>query len=418
MSKHKLTPYKLRQDLLASFVVLFVALPLSLGIAIASGTPPVSAIVAAIVGGIVVGLLSGSPVVITGPAAGLSAMILQYVHMYGIQRLFQLTIIAGLIQICFAATRSGKLIQKLPKTVLEGVLSAIGLIIIIGQLHILFGQSIPGGSLLNFLQLPLTISALFTPPANMASRSAFAIGILAILILMNWKKIAGRFQWIPAALPAVIITTIASTLFDMPRLMVSPIGNHISEAIANIWTISLWHGSTNLFGPAIALALVASAESLLTTKSIDVLASKHHLNTKIDPNRELLAQGVGNMVSGFFGGLPLSGVMIRSAANLDAGARTRLSSIFHSIWIAGFIIFAPELLSAIPLSALAAILIVTGVKLVNLPHMWEAFSSNPKESWVWPATAVATVATDLLVGLALGLLFATLNFYAIKLTDK
>lgn len=410
MTKRSPTAYKYTHDVLASLVVFFIAIPLSLGIALASGTPPVAAIVAAIVGGIVVGLISGSPLVVTGPAAGLSAMILQFVQSYGVGRLFQITVLAGIIQLCLAAARSGQLIQKVPKTVLEGVLSAIGLIIIIGQLHILLGQKIPGGPVLNILQLPLAISGLFDRTMNSEMIAALASGSFTLLILLSWKKMAGRFEWIPAALPAVVVTTLLSSQFNMPRLAISPIGSYVGESFSQALTPHFWNSMLYFFQPALALAVVASAESLLTIKSINILAAKRHITTKLELNRELMAQGVGNIVSGFLGGLPLSGVMIRSAANLDAGARSRLATIFHSIWIAGFILLAPNLLQQVPLSALSAILIVTGVKLLNLPHMLQAVTSNPKDTWIWPATAIAIVGTDLLTGLAVGLGFALIQF--------
>ncbi|MCX6126936.1 MAG: SulP family inorganic anion transporter [Proteobacteria bacterium] len=400
------------QDLMASLVVFLIALPLSLGIALASGAPPVAAIVAAIVGGAVVGLISGAPLVVTGPAAGLSAMVLQYVQSYGLERLFQITLLAGILQTVFAALRFARIIQRIPKTVVEGVLSAIGFTIVLGQLHIILGQKIPGSAFKNIMTLPQSMLAAVPADGAMTGFHAQLVGLVAVFTILAWGRYAKKLNWLPAALPGVIAATVFSLLFqEIPRMSVSPLGAYIKDAVGNSTSTAFWTTLLTVIVPALGLAIVASAESLLTTRSIDVLATKKHIIQKADVDRELLAQGIGNAISGFFGGLPLTGVMVRSAANLEAGARTRLSTIMHSVWIAVFVFFAPKLLSVIPLAALAAILIITGIKLINFHHMYQAMKSNPKEAWLWPATAVAVVSTDLLKGLTFGLVAAIIAHF-------
>ena len=403
MHSHSQFKPSIRQDVLASLVVFLIAMPLSLGIALASGAPAMSALVAAIVGGVIVGVLSGAPLVVTGPAAGLSAMILQYVQTYGLAALFQITVMAGAIQVILAAVRSARLIQKLPKTVVEGVLSAIGAVIVIGQLFIIMGQSIPGNPIKNILALPEAIAAVLDTSTSLIPLHALAIGLLTIAIIQSWKKFATKLAWIPAALPGVLVATLASFMFEIPRMELSPIGPYLSDAISQTSSAAFWSSMTEYLVPALGLAIVASAESLLTARSIDVLLAKRHMPIQTHIDRELLAQGVGNVVSGALGGLPMTGVMVRSAANLDAGATSRWSAVLHSVWIALFVLAAPEVLNTIPLAALAAVLILTGVKLINFSHMTQAVKEHPAKAWIWPATACAVIGTDLLKGLGIGL---------------
>lgn len=390
-------------DIFASLVVFLIAVPLSLGIALASGMPAVSAIVSAVVGGIVVGMISGAPLVVTGPAAGLSAMILQLAQSYGTAGVFKIAILAGVIQILLSIAQSARLILRMPKTVVEGVLTAIGTVIVLGQFHILMGQKIPGGALVNIARLPSAVENLTAVGPNPVSPVAFGIGLLTLAVLLSWKKIAAKLAWLPAALPAVIIATLAALSFAVPRMTLDPILPHVQGTLAQVFSGAYWSDLMMLIGPAFGLAIVASAESLLTARSLDVLMSKRHIPIKMKINVELMAQGVGNVIAGVLGGIPVTGVMVRSAANLDAGATSRRSSIMHGVWILLFVLAAPQILAKIPLAALAAVLIVTGIKLISLPHMIHAVRENPREAWVWPATAVAIISTDLLKGLGIGI---------------
>lgn len=395
-----------RKDLMASLVVFLIAVPLSLGIALASGAPPMSALVAAIVGGILVGAVSGAPLVVTGPAAGLSAMALQYIQNFGLPTFFQITVMAGIIQMLLALVKSARLIQKIPKSVVEGVLSAIGFIIAVGQLHILLGQKIPGSPVKNILEIPGAIARVFAFQENPVPLQALIVGGVTIATVLLWKRFATKLAWLPGALPAVILGTLVSFAFTVPLMELSPMGEYLQSAFAHSITAEFWTTMLPYFVPAFGLALVASAESLLTARSLDVLASKRHAHPECNVDRELMAQGMGNMVSAALGGLPVTGVMVRSAANLDAGAVTRHSTMLHGFWVGLFVMCAPQVLAKIPLAALAAILMLTGFKLINLKHMIQGVKAHPATGWIWPATACAVVATDLLKGLGIGLVLA------------
>ena len=202
----------------------------------------------------------------------------------------------------------------------------------------------------------------------------------------------------------MVIATLVSLAFDIPRLAIAPIGPHVQGALAVLTSGDYWSQIFSLMGPAMALTIVASAESLLTARSLDVLLSKRHIPIQANMDRELMAQGFGNIISGLLGGMPMTGVMVRSAANLDAGATSRSSTILHGFWIALTVLLVPALLAKIPLAALAAVLIVTGVRLLNLTHLIQAMRHDPWQSWVWPATAIAIIVTDLLMGLGIGML--------------
>ncbi len=397
-------------DIMASLVVTMIALPLSLGIALASGAPMASAVVAMLVGGLLVGAIAGAPLVVTGPAAGLSALILQLITDHGLEKVFIITVMAGGIQVVLSIAKLGRTIEWIPKSVLEGVLSAIGMVIVLGQLHVLVGGAIPGGSVKSLLAFPAALGSAFSSGLGSMAFSALLIGSLAIVLQLLWKRWAkGRMKTIPAALPAIVIATLVSLNFDLPRVNLQPLGSYVGESLLSV-TDQFRSGSwLMLFGPALGLAVVASAESLLTAKAVQVLADKRHLRSRLSIDRELLAQGAGNMISGVLGGIPMTGVMVRSAANVEAGARTRASAMLHAVWIAMFVFLFPSMVQTLPSSALAAVLILTGFKLMNIGHLLQAVVSNPRQAYLWPMTAIAVLSTDLLRGLIIGISVASLD---------
>jgi MFS superfamily sulfate permease-like transporter len=417
---------------MASLVVFAIALPLSLGIAGASGTPPVTAVVAILAGGIVTGLLSGAPLVVSGPAAGLSALTLQFGQQYGLMNLPLIVALAGVFQLAFAAARLGRFMEAVPKLVIEGILSAIGLIIVIGQLHVISGHAIPGSPLTSIAQLPLACRDVFDsvdlirPGANGRYFQSLEIGVLALVLMIAWPRVVpGRWRFIPGALPAIVITTAAGWNMDIPHGHVeNPLDYSatVFTAIANSISMTTWSSvlaATWATAPAaLGLAVVASVESLLTAGAIFNVAQKHHIPTTMQSNRELAAQGTGNIASGLLGGLPVSGVMVRSAANIESGARTRRATILHALWIFPLILGAPGLVAKLPYPALAAILIVTGAHLVNLRHMVQAVRNNPARAWIWPATVVAVLATDLLRGLVVAVFLAAMDHFLHKETPR
>ncbi len=406
-----------RRDWIASLVVLLVALPLSLGVALASGANPAAGLIAAVVGGVVVGALAGVPLAVTGPAAGLSAFVFQLVQEHGLQALALITVIAGLTQALLALLKSGKLFEKVPMPVLEGTLSAIGFIIVLGQLHVLMGQAVPSSPVTALLSLDRSMSRSIATEQGWIA-PVLVCGLIALAVDLLWTRAMRGKTFIPGALPAVVIATLVSLNWTMPRVELAALIPLAQEQ----WTWFKDLGWTSMLptclGAGVALALVASAESLLTAKATGTLASKSGLKGEGDLNRELLAQGVGNLVSGALGGLPVTAVMVRSAANINSGAVSRWSTVLHGLWIALFVGLAPWLLSCIPLTALAAVLIVTGARLINLPHLRHTWRRQPMEGALWTFTALAIIATDLMKGMVLALIAAGLWHLFRKFADR
>jgi len=380
-----------KQDIVSSLVVFVVALPLSLGIAIASGVPPQMAIVSAILGGIIAGAFTGAPLTVTGPAAGLSALILQIVQEYGLQSLAIITVGAGLFQIFFGMIRSGKWFDRFPETIIQGMLSAIGLAIIIGQLHILAGKPIPGNPLVSAMGL---LSS-FSSPHSIA----LIIGLLSIVAIFSWTKIVPKkLSWIPGALPVVTIATLLTIGFEIPRVEVSPILSHAKVSLLAWSSFSITAITYSIILAALGVAIVASAESLLTAKAGDQLVNDpNHPKSKL--NHELCTQGVTNLFAGILGGMPMTSVIVRTAANINAGAKTRWSTILHGVWITIFVVLLPSTLEMIPLTVLAAVLIVTGIKLLSVPYWKKLFREARLGFFYGFSTILLILGTDLLKGL-------------------
>lgn len=383
-----------KQDLLASLVVFIVALPLSLGIAMASGVSPVAGLLTAIIGGVICGMLSGAPLVVAGPAAGMVAIVFPLVQKYGLQGLAIITVVAGATQLIMGTLRLGFIFTYVPKVVLEGMLSAIGFTIALYQMHVLFGSGAPDGIKSAILNLPSV--------ASNAHMGLIICGVLALGIQIAWPYMPKQIKWLPGALPAVLAATFLSLAWEMPRV---EIGNFISQVQSAFSTFSL--APIQQYGPALILAgitvaIVASAESLLTAIAIDGL-NKAADKTPTNLNKELLAHGFSNATSGLLGGIPLTGVIVRSAVNINSGAKTRLSTILHGLWIALFVIFLPGVLQYIPLTALAAVLVYTGVKLLNVGGFLQNWKTSKLDAAKWAITMVGILAIDLLGGLALGI---------------
>jgi MFS superfamily sulfate permease-like transporter len=392
----------LATDALSGMVVFIVAVPLSLGIALASGMPPVSALVSAIIGGIIVGAISGAPIVVSGPAAGLSAMVLGYVTQFGIETVYRITMIAGILQIAFGLLRFGRFISRIPKPILEGVLSAIGLTILLSQLHVLMGQPVPGGVVANILSLPNSLDAAIIPSAPMFLAPALFCGMLTMTVQVLWPRYFRKLKWLPAALPATLVGTLVIMNLDVPRVAMSPLLTHLNLSIDKLFSSDFLQGWSSALVPAIGLAIVASAESLLTARAIDILVKSHKRSIPTNLERELLAQGMGNVIAGGLGGMPMTGVMIRSAANFEAGARGRASSVFHGVFVALSVILFPQALEMIPLATLAGVLVVTGWRLLNVGTFIKEMRESFRSSYLWPVTTVAILGTDLLRGFGFG----------------
>lgn len=373
-----------------------------MGVALASGVSPAAGIIAAIVGGIVVGLASGAPLVVSGPAAGLAAFVFQIIEKHGLQALPYITLFAGVFQILFGVVRLGRVFLKVPKAVLEGMLAAIGISIVLGQIYVLAGQSPLGSPLQALLNLPELAANTLTSDQGITT---LAIGLLTLAAMVGWQKFNKRMAWIPAALPAVLLVTLIAIPITLPRISLEPI---LSTMTSSVTQFSLLHTFPELATwvfTGFSLALIASAESLLTARAIDVIAQmkKSTGAPRLRLNRELMAQGLGNAASALLGGMPITGVMVRSSANINCGAHSRLSTVLHGTWMFVFVTFFLSSLNMIPLTALAAVLVLVGTKLVNIKEFMHLFKTQRMQAWQFAITTSAILATDLLIGLTLGL---------------
>jgi MFS superfamily sulfate permease-like transporter len=409
-------PFKnLKSDLPSSVVVFFVALPLCLGIALASGAPLFSGLIAGIVGGIVVGSISGSSVGVSGPAAGLAAIVLTAIGTLGSFENFLLAVVlGGAIQFIFGILRAGVIGYYFPSSVIKGMLTGIGIIIILKQIPHFFGYNSKLQESLNLLQFEGKgfFSEIFNS-INFISPGATAVALIALLILLLWSEVLSSkgkiFQLVQGPLVAVLvgiiyfICTQGNNLWGISsELLVSvPVPEDVSTFLAqfsfpNFTAIS----NPQIWITAFTIALVASLETLLCVEATD----------KIDPlkrvtptNKELLAQGVGNVLSGLIGGLPVTQVIVRSSANIQSGGRTKMSAILHGFLLLISVILIPNLLNKIPLSVLASVLFIVGYKLAKPALFFEMYRLGWKQFTPFMVTVLGIVFTDLLIGIALGL---------------
>ncbi|WP_410210110.1 SulP family inorganic anion transporter [Aquirhabdus sp.] len=401
------------KDSLSGLVVFLVALPLCLGIAHASGAPILSGIIAGVIGGIVVGALSGSHISVSGPAAGLTAIILaQLDKLHGNYEAFLFTmILAGILQLVFSALKLGFFANYIPSNVIRGLLAAIGIILILTQLPHLVGYSKSiNTDNISFVQSDgsNTFTALLSLNINLG---AALIGFLCIATILLWDKTRLKKTMIPSALVAVVLgaglnsifialgsplAIVPSHLINLPDVMNHP------EGIFLFPDFSYWNDPV-IYTGAITLAIVASLETLLNLEASEKIDP---FKRAASPNRELFAQGTGNTLSGFLGGMPITSVIVRSSVNASSGARTRFSAIFHGFLLIIAVLALPSLINTIPLSALAAILILTGFKLASPALFYQMYSEGWKQFWPFVVTVVAIIFTDLLVGIIIGLVIS------------
>lgn len=405
----------LNKDLPASLVVFFVALPLCLGIALASGAPLFSGLIAGIIGGIVVGGLSGSKVGVSGPAAGLAAIVLTAIgSLGGYENFLVAVVLGGIIQLLFGVLRAGIIGYYFPSSVIKGMLTGIGIIIILKQIPNFFGYDEASAWDLVFFEIDggNTFSELFAIIGNVTPGAAL-IGIISLLFLIFWDKVLSKKGKIFKIVPGPFVVVALGIVFHLLTLgseYFSVSGKHLVEVpIPEDFTSFLGQFSFPNFAAitnmevwvvAFTIALVASLETLLCVEASD----------KIDPdknvtptNRELLAQGTGNIISGLIGGLPITQVIVRSSANVQSGGKTKLSTILHGFLILISVILIPRFLNMIPLSVLAAILLIVGFKLAK-PSLFKTMYNLGWKQWLpFIITVLGIVFTDLLVGIGLGL---------------
>lgn len=387
------------KDLMASVVVFLVALPLCMGIAIASGVPPAYGIITGIIGGIVVGTLAGSPLQVSGPAAGLTVLVWQFVQEHGVAMLGPAVAIAGLVQVVAGLLKFGQWFRAISPAVIQGMLAGIGVLIIGSQTHVLVDDGPKGSGLKNLLSIPSAIWKGLMPIEGNTHHLAAYIGMLTIIIMVAWKFAPKRLKIVPAPLLAVIVATGVAGFFKLPIYYVSVSANFLSDIAGP--SFGAWAGGWNasiLLG-GVAIALIASAETLLCATAVDQM----HQGPRTNYDRELFAQGVGNTLCGLLGSLPMTGVIVRSSANIEAGGRTRGSAIFHGIWLLAAVSLLPWLLNLIPTTSLAAILVFTGFKLVSPKAIRLLRQYGKSEVAIYAATVIAIVTADLLKGVLFGL---------------
>ena len=403
-------------DIPASIVVFLVALPLCLGVAVASDANPVTGIIAGMIGGIVVGALSGSALSVSGPAAGLTAIVAVAIAKLNSYEVFLLSvIIAGILQIIMGYLKAGIIGDYIPNAVIKGMLAAIGLILILKQLPHWVGYDADPIGIESFQQKNQqnTFSALVNA-VRFISPMAILIGFISLTILITYENRKWKKSRLAQIMPGPLVVVLTGVLINMSaansNLSVALQGEHLVELpvfekpITFFWSLPRPNlaGLTNLqvWITALTLSIVASLESLLSIEAIDKLDPEKRITPT---NRELKAQGVGNIVSGLLGGLPVTSVIVRSSANVNAGAKSKLSTIFHGILLMLSVLFIPELLNMIPKASLAAILIFTGYKLANITLFKEHFKKGWDQFFPFVITVISILFTDLLIGILIGI---------------
>jgi carbonic anhydrase/SulP family sulfate permease len=401
------------RDLAAGLVVFLVALPLCLGVALASNAPLFSGVVAGIIGGIVVGMLSGSRSSVSGPAAGLTAVVAaQIVSLGSFETFLMALVIAGTIQIGLGIVRAGALAGFFPTSVIKGLLAAIGVILILKQIPHVFGHDPDPEGDMAFLQADHESS--FTELARLlgdihAGATVIGLASIALLVLWDrWKPL--KKSGIPAPLVVVLMGVGASLLFQRlggrwiigtSHLVQVPMAESLTGYLRFLQhpDFSQW-ANPAVYMAALTIAAVASLETLLNLEAVDKIDPQQRVSP---PSRELLAQGVGNILSGLVGGLPVTSVIVRSSVNLNAGGRSKLSTVFHGTLLLVSVLFLGSWLNRIPLSCLAAILLVTGIKLASPALVKQMWSQGRYQFIPFALTVVSIVMTDLLIGVLIGL---------------
>jgi len=403
-------------NLSASIVVLLVALPLCLGIALASGAPLFSGIIAGVVGGIVVGLLSGSQLSVSGPAAGLTAIVAVAILKLQVYEAFLLAVVlAGVMQVALGYLKAGVIGDYIPNAVIKGMLAAIGLILIMKQFPHLVGYDANFEGDETFAQADQnnTFSAIYTA-LNTIKPAAAIIGLGSIILLSIWEKPFIKknelLRFVPGPLVVVILAIIINGTIEQlsgiasiesTHLVSLPIAHSTTEFIS-FFTLPKFSFITNVqvWISAVTLAIVASLETLLGIEAVDKLDP---LKRVTPTNKELKAQGFGNIISGLIGGLPLTSVIVRSSANVSAGGKTKQATIFHGLLLLLCAALIPNLLNKIPLSALAGILIFTGYKLAKITLFKEFYQKGFNQFIPFCVTIIAILFTDLLIGISIGI---------------
>ncbi|MEU4838307.1 bifunctional SulP family inorganic anion transporter/carbonic anhydrase [Nocardia testacea] len=391
----------LRHDVPASIVVFLVALPLSIGIAIASGAPVAAGLIAAVIGGVVAGALGGSVLQVSGPAAGLTVIVAESINQFGWRITCFIVAAAGVLQILFGLSRIARAALAVAPVVVHAMLAGIGITIALQQLHVLLGGESNSTAWTNITELPAQLAALHGP--------AVLLGLVVIAIMLGWKYLPERIKVVPGALAAIVVATLISLVLSLDVKRVTIDGSLFDAIGLPELPRSDWAGVVLMI---LTFALIASVESLLSAVAID----KMHTGPRADFDREMIGQGSANVLSGLLGGLPVTGVIVRSSTNVAAGARSRASAVLHGVWLLVFSVALASLVEQIPLAALAGLLIVIGMQLVKLAHIRLAHRTG--DLLIYAVTLAAVVFLNLLEGVLIGLAlaFALLLWRVVRVT--
>jgi len=393
-------------DCLASIVVFLVALPLCMGIAIASGVPPALGLITGIVGGLVVGFLAGSPLQVSGPAAGLTVIIWDFVQQHGIEMLGAIVLAAGIIQLLAGILKWGQYFRAVAPPVIYGMLAGIGVLIFAAQFHVMVDDSPKGTGIQNILSIPESLYKSIVPAEATAHHLAAMIGMVTIITILFWTRFRpSKLEFVPSTLIAVVLAAVVASALelsikyvDVPSNLLEDVTWPSTSTLRRLFDVSIG-------GAALAVALIASAETLLCATAVD----RMHTGPRTDFNRELRAQGIGNLICGIFGALPMTGVIVRSSANVQAGARTRLSAILHGALLLAFVVSLPGVLRLVPTSALAALLVYTGFKLVSIENVRELAKYGRVPIGIYATTLIGIVVTNLLTGVLVGIVLSLIR---------
>ncbi|MGF1465013.1 MAG: SulP family inorganic anion transporter [Sandaracinaceae bacterium] len=397
---------KLTQDLTASIVVFLVALPLSMGIALASGVPPALGLITAVLGGWVASLFGGSPLSISGPSAGLMVVVGAMVAEHGPGKLAAAVLLAGLVQLAAGLLRVGRLFQAVSPSVIRGMISGIGILIIASQVHVMIDDQVRASGLENLLALPGGVWKAITDYQDREHDIAAGVGVATLAAVVLWNRIKPpQLQVVPGPLVGAALAAGLAAIFQLPIRYVAVPENLLDiVSFPTLGTVGQM-ADPIVVGTGLSIAVVATAETLLCATAVARMTESKR--PKYD--RELTVQGVANLLCGAIGTLPMAGVISRSTANVQAGARTRAAAVLHATWIALFVLLLPNVLELVPTSSLAAILVYVGFKLLDpravramVPFGWEVVG-------IVVVTAVAIVVSDLLTGVAIGLVLSAIR---------
>ncbi|MFG2606170.1 SulP family inorganic anion transporter [Streptomyces sp. NPDC048514] len=393
-------PY-VRQDFAASLVVFLVALPLCVGVAVASGVPAELGLVTGIVGGIVTGLMRGSSLQVSGPAAGMTVLVFEAVEEFGLPVLGVIVLVAGLLQVAMGLLKLGRYFRAISVSVVEGMLAGIGLVLIAGQLYPALTAKAPDSGPGKIAGLPGAFLDILGDGKALTSLAVCA-GTIAVLLL--WRHTPAKLRALPGPLAAVGLATLAAFALGLPVATVEVRGLPGSVQPPPLSAFGELAG-VGALGTVVAFTLIASAESLFSAAAVDRL----HSGPRTEYDRELVAQGAGNTVCGLLGALPMTAVIVRSAANVQAGARTKASRVMHGGWLLLFAALLPGALAHIPIPALAGILIHAGAKLVPVRALAVLWRDNRGEALILSVTAVSIVTVSMFEGVLVGLALAVVK---------